>query len=475
MGKKRKQRREGNSTATPSAARSGHAGALPAAPAPVSPQTTSPSSPHASPAASAHPAAWGASVAAPAAAPADSARTRRRTWRIVGLSAVGLGILALGYHLRSIINPLLLSLFLAYMLTPIVDFFERKGIPRAACITGLYAILLTAITLVVVLAVPAAFAQGESLIGVIFRGDRFEDLNQNKSWDEGEPIQTDYNGNGKADPSVIDRAIARAGDFVRSWNERYPERKIDSEVVYTQVRDWAKKHAGEITETGVGVGGSVARGVKTGLSGFFDLASYLILVPVYIFFFLLGINHLRDAVFAHLPGQYREDIVRILYKIHAALSSFFRGKVLVCLTKGLITFVGLWLVGVKFSLVFGALQAIGSLVPFVVMIIGFLPAEIVVIMDQGWSWWPILATAGVFLLAEAAETVLTPMVLGKEVGLHPLTLIVALMIGGELFGFFGVLMSVPLASIAKIMFDEFVEPPLRALAAETPEPADADG
>lgn len=395
---------------------------------------------------------------------------RKRLWRVIGLSAVGVAFLALAYDLRSILNPILLSLFIAYMLSPIVDGLERWHVPRTLSILGLYLLMAGTLTIVLVFAFPAAFAQAESLFGMVFRGDRFEDINGDKLWTSGEPLTEDWNGNAKYDTSFLDRGIALGGDLVRKWNDRYPERKIDSETVYTQLSEWAKGHAGQITETSVDVGGTVARTVKYGLSSMWDLVSYVVLVPIYIFFFLLGMNRLRDSFFAHLPGRYREDILRVLHKIHAALSAFFRGKLVICFAKGVFTFAGLWLVGVKFSLVFGILQAVGSLIPFVPLIVGAVPAEVVVFMDVGMSWWPLIATAGIFFLAEVLEGfVLTPLVLGKETGLHPLVLIVSIMIGGELFGFFGVLLSVPLASIAKILFQEFVLPPLEALAAEKPE------
>ncbi len=78
-----------------------------------------------------------------------------------------------------------------------------------------------------------------------------------------------------------------------------------------------------------------------------------------------------------------------------------------------------------------------------------------------------------FLLSEAAEFAVTPFVFGSETGLHPLSLILSLMLMGELFGFFGVLLAIPLASIAKILFQEFVLPPLQALSHEAPEPQPA--
>lgn len=415
-----------------------------------------------------------AAASAPAPVPverrAEPPPGRKRLWRVVGLSAVAVGFLALAYDLRSILNPILLSLFVAYMLSPIVDGLERWHVPRTISILGLYLVMAGTITVVLVFAFPAAFAQAESLFGMVFRGDRFEDVNGDKIWTPGEPLTEDWNGNGKYDTSFLDRGIALGGDWVRRWNEKYPERKIDSETVYTQLSEWAKGHAGQITETSVDVGGTVARTLKSGLSGIWDLISYVVLVPIYIFFFLLGINRLRDSFFEHLPGRYREDILRVLHRIHAALSAFFRGKLVICFAKGVFTFTGLWLVGVKFSLVFGILQALGSLIPFVPLVVGAVPAEVVVFMDVGMAWWPLLATAGIFFLAEVIEGfVLTPLVLGKETGLHPLVLIVSIMIGGELFGFFGVLLSVPLASIVKILFQEFVLPPLEALAAERPE------
>ena len=120
----------------------------------------------------------------------------------------------------------------------------------------------------------------------------------------------------------------------------------------------------------------------------------------------------------------------------------------------------------------GFLAGIGTLIPLLGGLIAFVPSVILAITEGGGpQMGQIVGIVAVVLGSEALEGfVLTPVILSKETGLHPLTLILAIFIAGEVLGFFGVLLAVPIASIVKILFGQFVLPEIRALAKEKPEP-----
>ncbi len=110
------------------------------------------------------------------------------------------------------------------------------------------------------------------------------------------------------------------------------------------------------------------------------------------------------------------------------------------------------------------------MIPYVGIWVAIIPALILSLVDDG-SLWRLLGVGGVFAGMEVIEGfVLVPMFLGKEVGLHPLTIIVTFLIFGRIFGFLGVLLSVPLAAIGKILSEEFLMPLVRSFAAEKPDP-----
>ncbi|MEM7262450.1 MAG: AI-2E family transporter, partial [Planctomycetota bacterium] len=153
------------------------------------------------------------------------------------------------------------------------------------------------------------------------------------------------------------------------------------------------------------------------------------------------------------------------------LAAFFRGRLTVCLVKGVLTSIGLLLFGVPLAIPIGLAAGFLSLLPYVGIYLTLVPAMLLSWFDAG-SLGTLIGIVAFYGAIEALEgLVLIPKLLGREVGLHPLTIIVTLLVFGKLFGLVGVLLSVPLAAIAKILADEFVMPLIRDLAdIDDPEP-----
>ena len=183
----------------------------------------------------------------------------------------------------------------------------------------------------------------------------------------------------------------------------------------------------------------------------------------------MGLSSMWERVTENLPGRYRERIVDILQSIDVAVSAFFRGRLIIMVMKGIITAVALIILGVPFALVIGVVTGIGSLIPIAGFLLGFIPAIAITFFDTG-SPGTVLIVVAIFFAIEFFENyMLTPWVLQDRVGLHPLTIVVSVFVGGALFGFVGMLLSVPMTSVAKILFQEFVLPEIRSLASELPE------
>jgi predicted PurR-regulated permease PerM len=196
--------------------------------------------------------------------------------------------------------------------------------------------------------------------------------------------------------------------------------------------------------------------------------SLLILIPVFTFYFLWRFNDFMAALRDHLPDMYRDGIVHLVGTIDAAIANFFRGRLIVCLVVGGVASLGWSLVGVPYSLPLGVLTGLLNLVPFVsllalppALLFAFLGAS-----EVGAPWlWPVVLTMGVYMGVQALEAfVLSPAILGHTVGLHPLAIVVALLIGAEVAGLLGLLLAVPVASTLKTLAAEFLLPEVRRLA-----------
>ncbi|MBI3268268.1 MAG: AI-2E family transporter [Planctomycetes bacterium] len=393
-----------------------------------------------------------------------------RSLRVAGLTLLLFLFLGFCYALREIFNPFLLSLLFAYILNPIVDYFERLRVRRGVSIFCMYLLLGGSASILVFFAIPGLVNETVNLYNATFLGDEFMDVNGNGTWERGlDPLVRDTNGNGQYDVSYLEKVRHWAAATIERWNERHPDRRLDLDTVLAKVRETLGGTPKEITATSLDLTGRGLSLLQSGVLGTLSVVSYLLLLPIYTFFLLREMPRLRDRIRGYLPGRNRARILRIFERIHRALSSFFRGKLTICLVKGLLTYIGLLLVDVRFPLLFGLIQAGASLVPFLVLIVGLLPALGLVALDHGFAWGSMLGCVVVFLFAEGLEGfVLTPWILGKETGLHPVVLILSLLIGAQLLGLFGLLLAVPVASICQILWAEFLAPQLLQLAAEPP-------
>ncbi|MCZ6690069.1 MAG: AI-2E family transporter [Planctomycetota bacterium] len=368
---------------------------------------------------------------------------RRRAVRIGFVSVFLLLVLLSGYLLRSIINPLLVALLLAYILNPLVSSMEKRGIRRTQAVVGIFLIGLVCAVLFGGLGVAAIVSGIGGLSESITKDDGY--------FDRAYAAVVAYDWDGLLGKNL-------AADVKNAWGE---------------ARDKLKDNVGDMFKTLQSVAGNIIGGAVATLAGIFLLFSYLILVPVYTFFLLLSLGKIRIAVSEHLPGAYRDRILVVAAKIDRSVSAFFRGRLMICLAKGLLIAIGLKICGVKFAFAIGLLAGAGSLIPFLGGIFATVPSIILVLLEAETDpLWPIIGIGIVVIVVEAIEgLVLTPVILSKETGLHPLTLLMSIFIAGEVFGFFGVLLAVPIASIVKILFVEFVLPEIKALAKEKPAPA----
>ena len=177
----------------------------------------------------------------------------------------------------------------------------------------------------------------------------------------------------------------------------------------------------------------------------------LFLIPVLTFYLLRDWDHLVAGIQRLLPRRSEAVWVRLARESDEVLGAFLRGQMLVMFLLGVIYTTGLWVVGLDFALLIGMVAGLVSFVPYLGLIVGIVIAGIgSVLQSQGIADlpWVIL----VFVVGQLLEgTVLTPRLVGERVGLHPVAVIFAVMAGGQLYGFFGILLALPVAAVAMVM------------------------
>ena len=342
-------------------------------------------------------------------------------WRALSwlaLLAVGLGLLWL---LQPVLLPFVASAAIAYMLDPVARRLERWGMSRVAATSLVICVFFFVLVGAIAVLTPVLQRQ---LVGLI---QRLLELAQ-----ELVVLARPY----------IEEAAEQAG--------------------MPQVKELSG--ASDIAGKVIGWLGGFLAGVWSGGLALVNLISLIVITPIVAWYLLRDWPRIIAYVDALLPIDHAETIRAQFRLIDQRLSGFLRGQALVCLLLGIFYAVVLTLAGLKYSLILGLLSGVLTFIPYVGATVG-LVASLAVAFFQFDEWTRIAIVAGVFLLGQFMEgNFLTPKLVGDRVGLHPVWLIFALLAGGALFGFFGMLLAVPVAAAAGVLLrfalDRYLNSPL---------------
>jgi predicted PurR-regulated permease PerM len=233
---------------------------------------------------------------------------------------------------------------------------------------------------------------------------------------------------------------------------------------------------------GVSVTGAVAKGVAAGFGYFFSFVSFIILVIIINFYFLLDFHKIRGLVATVIPTKDEERVFRILNRIDEAVGRFLRGQLIICCLVGLLTTIGLLLLGLKkYAILIGVVAGIGNIIPYLGPLLGAIPSLIWVLASSAFPTFSdkLVGSAeviGLFAVIQAIDgMIFQPRIVGKNSELHPLAVMLALMVGAY-FGLGGMIVAIPVACIVRILIKEFWWDNLRRAKQEqsTPEASVTD-
>lgn len=180
----------------------------------------------------------------------------------------------------------------------------------------------------------------------------------------------------------------------------------------------------------------------------------VIVVPVILYYLLIDIELFKDNLLIFVSDKNKENLREIVTKIDKILSNFIRGRLIVCFIVGTLITIGLYLLNIKFYLIIGLVSGILNFIPYLGPIVGWVLSLLFVI---GKPWSIIILVTVLFVGVNQIEAIwLNPKILGKELGLHPLTVIFSILVFGGLLGFLGVLFAVPLAATLKVIMHRFL-------------------
>lgn len=256
-------------------------------------------------------------------------------------------------------------------------------------------------------------------------------------------------------PFIIRELVVLAGALPEYSNRLFeamaPHMEILSDYIGAVNFSELQAKASSYTENIFSWGLKFMASLLTNALAIANLITLIVITPVVAFYMLRDWPALLEQIKRLLPHQQAPTIIALAQKINDTLGGYVRGQSVVCLILAIMYSLGLWLVGLDYAVTIGFITGLFSFIPFVGMLIGVL-AGMGVALSQFDTWLPIVMVGVVFGVGNLIEgQLLSPNLIGGRIGLHPVWIIFALLAGGSLLGFIGMLLALPTAAIIGVL------------------------
>jgi putative permease len=187
-----------------------------------------------------------------------------------------------------------------------------------------------------------------------------------------------------------------------------------------------------------------------------SLVLYAVTIPFLVFFFLKDGRQMKKQFISIVPNRYFEFALDLLYKMDVQLGNYLRSQFTDAVVFGILATTALWLLGVKYFIFIGVFAGLANLIPYVGPVAGALPAVMVALFDAGDVTLALQIVLAFIILKLTDDMLVQPLLVAKGVHLHPLLVLLAIIIGGELFGMLGMLLAVPATGFVKVVLQESI-------------------
>ena len=331
---------------------------------------------------------------------------RRLQW-----TALAVAVVWLIWMLSPVLTPFAFAALLAWLGDPLVDRLEAKGRSRNVSVVIVFTLMALAMALVLVVLVPVIESQVSTLV---------DSIPAYRMW-------------------FIDVAIpwfeARTGLQLAMW--------LDLDY-------WVKMMSGHWESAG-GIAAAVVAYVSRSGVAIMGLLANLVLIPVITFFFLRDWDLMVERVASMVPRDHIDVVSRLARESSDVLGGFFKGQFLVMMVLGVMYGLGLWAVGLDLGILIGLIAGVLTFVPYLGPTTGVVLGVLAALMQYG-DWKHVAGVLAVFGVGQVIESYwLTPKLVGDRIGLHPVAVIFAVLAGGTLFGFLGMLLALPSAAVVNVL------------------------
>jgi predicted PurR-regulated permease PerM len=310
--------------------------------------------------------------------------------------------------------PFFMAMIIAYLLHPLVTRLERKKISRTKGIILIYLLFSILMVTITIFIIPELINNTKDLMNTI------PDLTTRYQLKFNNIIMAIQSSKWSPDiKSAIYREIQNGASFAQNY-----------------VLDILRKSLSALL---------------SGIKVMFDL----VLAMIIAYYFIKDAKYFKEVALSFTPRKWRNGLITTGREINLILSNFIQGQLITALIVGLLETVGLMIINIKYPLILGVVGGVANIIPFFGPIIGGIPAVAVALLDSpAKTIWTVV----VFTIVQQIDNAfISPKIIEGRLGLHPVTTMLAVLVGGEFFGIIGMLLSVPIAAIVKIIIKRSID------------------
>ncbi|NOU73308.1 AI-2E family transporter [Paenibacillus sp. LMG 31458] len=303
--------------------------------------------------------------------------------------------------IKAILTPFFIAVIISYILNPIVNILNQRKVPRTIAVLLIYSVFLTSLTVIIMNMTPMFVSQ-------------IAELNEH-----------------------MPQMAMRAQSLVDGFNQ--------NQLLPDSVRN-GFNHSLTKLENSISMAIS---NYMNQIGNTINMLFIAFIVPFVAFYILKDFQIIEKTALAIVPKEHRKKTIKLLIDIDTALGNYIRGQLLVCLIIGVLAYLGYWLIGMQYALLLASVVAVFNIIPYLGPFFGAAPA---IIMASTVSLKMLLFVALVNLAVQILEgNVISPQVVGRTLHMHPLFIIFALLVGGEVAGIVGLILAVPFFAVMKVI------------------------
>lgn len=335
---------------------------------------------------------------------------------IIAFFIIGVGVFVYFYNdkIIKILSPFFIAAIIAYIIHPLIIRFERKGVKRQAAIILIYLFVTLVILFFSVYIMPHVLNNAKELFNTL--------------------------------PEITNKYQ----EFFNSFISKIKTSKWPTEVkslIFSEIRygtDFVQSYASQIMKKSLSI---VASSVAILIN--------IVLSMIIAYYYLKDAESIKRSTLLLVPKRMRNGLIGLGRELNSIVTHFIQGQLLTAVIVGLLETVGLYAVQVKYPFILGVIGGIANIIPYFGPVLGAIPAVALALLQ---SPTKALFTALVFIIVQQLDNAfISPKIIEGKLGIHPITTIIAVLIGGEFFGIMGMLLGVPIAAMIKVIFKKMVD------------------